>query len=194
MVSDMLLKCSTVRASQMTREKATAALKSHLKYLHYRQHNSGRVRKNRRHFFSKNAQHVHRPWIEQDIMHEQAGSIYYHYLLLSPAHDEPIHDWRQWTCAIMHDLEKRFGQELNWYAVIHNKIEMPHVHVILQGMSKNQKNGRTLPVTFNAHDFAYLRERGRAYSEYEQQRSLAEQLRAIDQYDTISNDILSEAL
>lgn len=182
----MILKCSTVRASQVTREKAIAALKSHLKYLYYRQHNQERERKKHRHFFNKNARHVHRRWVEQKIIREQAGTIYYHCLLLLPACDEPIRDWRQWTCAILHDLEKRFKQQLNWYA-IHHDTATPHIHVILQGAGKDQENGEVLPIVFHTQDFAYLCERGRAYSGYEQQRFLTETLRELDQWDMISD-------
>jgi hypothetical protein len=184
----MILKCSIVQASQLTREKARATLKSHLKYLYYRQHNRERERKKRRHFFNKNAQSVHRRWVEQEIMRELAGTISYHCLLLSPAHDEPIRDWRQWTCAIMDDLEKRFKQQLNWYA-IHHDTATPHVHVLLQGTGRHQETGQVLPVVFTSQDRVYLCERGRAHSEYERQRFLAETLYELDQWDTMSDMI-----
>jgi hypothetical protein len=74
---------------------------------------------------------------------------------------------------------------LNRPGSIRYEIEMPHVHVLLQGMGKGQISGHALPVIFNTHDFAYLCERGRAYSLYEQQRFLTEQLRILDHTDQV---------
>jgi hypothetical protein len=180
----MILQCTAFRASKVSDEKAAARLKSHLKYLQYRQHNREREQIKDRHFFSRQSDRVDRGWIHQSIMQRRIGNVYYYRLLFSPAYDEPVSDWRYWTRAVLRDLERRFGQDLNWYAIVHDEMEMPHVHVIVQGMGKNQNNGHALQVTFNAHDFAYLCERGRAYSQYKQQQFMTEQLRILDLYDT----------
>lgn len=181
----MILQYTTVRISKVSEEKATARLKSHLKYLQYRQHNREREQIKGRHFFNRQSNNVNRCCIHQSIMQGRIGNVYYYCLLFSPAHDEPVNDWRYWIRAILRDFENHFGHDLNWYAIVHDEIEMPHVHVIVQGIGKHQNNKRILPVIFNAHDFAYLRERGKAYSLYKQQRFLIEQLRILDQYDTI---------
>lgn len=180
----MILQCTKARASKVSEEKAAARFKSHLKYLQYRQHNQERVQIKGRHFFNRQSNNVDRCCIHQSIMQRRIGNVYYYCLLFSPAHDEPVDDWRYWTRTILRDLENRFGQILNWYAIVHDEIKMPHVHVLLQGIGKHQNNGQVLPVTFNTHDFVYLCERGRVYSQYEQQRFMMEQLRILDQYDT----------
>jgi hypothetical protein len=181
----MILQCTKVRTSKVSEEKAAARLKSHLKYLQYRQHNLKREQIKGRHFFNGQSDNIDRDWIHRSIIQRPIGNVYYYCLLLSPAHDEPVNDWQYWTRAILRDLENRFGQVLNWHAIVHDEIDMLHVHMIVQGMGKHQNNGQFLPVTFNARDFAYLCERGRVYSQYGQQRFMTEQLRILDQYDTI---------
>jgi hypothetical protein len=182
----MILQCTKVRISKISEEKAAARLKSHLKYLQYRQHNWEREQIKGRYFFNRQSDNIDHSWLHQSIIQRPIGSVYYYCLLFSPAHDEPVNDWRYWTRAILRDLENSFEQDLNWYAIVHDEIETPYVHVVVQGMGKHQNNGQVLPVTFNAHDFAYLCERGRAYSQYEQQRFMTEQLRILDQYDITS--------
>lgn len=187
----MMIQCVTVKASKMPEEKAAARLKSHLKYLQYRQHNRERVQNTDRHFFNNQSDHIDRCVIHQSMMSGRTGNVYYHCLLFSPTHDEPVNDWRQWTRAILHGLENRFGQILNWYAIEHCNTNQPHVHVIMQGTGKDRETGRTRSVIFHAQDFVYLRERGRVHSEYELQNVLTEMVRQLDQYDYEENSSIS---
>ena len=123
------------------------------------------------------------------MQEERAGDIYVHRMVFSPADDEPVLDWREWTCALMSDLEKRLGKSLNWYATHHQNTAHPHVHVIMRGTGIDRETGRAAPVTLNPHDFKFLRDKGREYSEYENQRFLAETLRDLSERDTISQEL-----
>ncbi len=187
----MMIQCVTIKASKVSEKKAAARLKSHLKYLQDRQHYQERELAKDRHFFNDRSDYVDRCCIHQSIMHGRTGNVYHYCLLFSPAHDEPVNNWQQWTRAILHDLENRCGQTLNWYAIQHSPIDHPHIHVIVQGTGQDRETGRARSVIFHAQDSAYLQERGRAYSEYALQNVLMEMVRQLNQYDMVSNDALS---
>jgi hypothetical protein len=185
----MIIKCDSVTASNGSEKKAAATLTSHLKYLQYRQRNPHYERKKDRAFFHGHSDHIDRRCIQQDLMRERVGGIFYYQLLLIPSHDEPVSDYRQWTRALLHDLEDWFSLELNWYGVLHRNTASPHIHLVLQGTGTDRETGCARPVIFKARDVAYLRQRGRAQSEYELLQLLTEMLRELDQCDMISNDI-----
>jgi hypothetical protein len=185
------IQCTTVKVSKVSEEKAAARLKSHLKYLQYRQRNREPEQTKDCHFFNDHSDHVDRCRILQSIMHGQIGNVYYYSLRFLPTHDEPVNNWRQWTRAILGDVEDQFEQTLNWYAVQHSAIDHPHIHVIVPGTGKDRKTGHIRSVIFRAQDFVYLRERGRAHSEYELQGFLMKIVRELDQYDIMINDALS---
>ncbi len=75
----MILQSTTVRVSKISEEKAIARLKSHLKYLQYRQHNREQGRAKKRHFFNGQSDHVDRRWIQQSIMRRRSGNVYQKY-------------------------------------------------------------------------------------------------------------------
>ena len=187
-VNCMILKCDPVKASNALEEKAAVMLTSHLKYLQYRQRNLDHEQMKDRSFFHDHSDHIDRRWIQQDVLRERIGGVYYYQLLLTPCHDEPVSDYRQWTRILMHDLEGWLKLELNWYAIVHHNTNRPHIHLVLQGTGKDRETGCARPVTFHAQDIAYLRERGRAHSEYELQQLLTEIVRELDQCDMISNE------
>lgn len=173
----------------MSRTKATSSLNSHLKYLQYRERGEQESKADR-HFFNDEHDHIDRRWVSKDLMNEQeqAGDIYYHRIMLSPSSEEPVSDWREWTREVMVDLENRFGQGLNWYAVHHANTDDPHVHIVLQGSGIDRETGEAEPVTFTPEDFRSMRENGRAHSDYEHQQFLAETLRELDERDTIGHE------
>jgi hypothetical protein len=183
----MIFKTKNVRAFNTSPQKATSALQSHLKYLQYRERNPERERKSDRVFFNAEQDRIDRRVIAKDIM-AQTGEIYYHRMMLSPAENEPVTDWKAWTRAVMADLEKRLGKSLNWYAMHHHNTDHPHMHIVLQGTGIDRDTGRAAPVALNPQDFKFLKERGREHSEYEQRRFLEETLRELNERDTITQE------
>jgi type IV secretory pathway VirD2 relaxase len=108
-------------------KKASSALKSHLKYLQYRERDQTKETRQDRSLFSRDQDHIDRRQAHDSIMQEGAGKVYYHRMILSPAHDEHVTDWRDWTRSIMGDLEKRLDTRLDWYAAKHANTDDPHV-------------------------------------------------------------------
>ncbi len=185
----MIFKTQHVRASKYTAQKATTFVKNHLKYLQYRDRNPEQESKQDRLFFNAEQERLNWRPIAKAMMQERAGDIYFHRMILSPADDEPIADWQGWTRAVMSDLEKRLGKSLNWYATHHQNTAHPHMHIILQGTGIDRETGRAAPVILNPQDFKFLRDKGREYSEYENQRFLAETLRDLRERDTLRQEL-----
>jgi hypothetical protein len=185
----MQVKCRAIKTAKVSVENATAQLRSHLKYLQYGQHPSDHEQVNTRHFFHQRAHSVPRRWVQHDLMPTQGSTVYFYHLLLLPAYDEPVSNYRQWTCALMHDLAHWFCLDLHWYAIEHRAIDHSHVHLVLHGMGKDRETGCAKPVRLRAQDVGYLEERGRAHSGYVFQHVLAETLRVLDEADLIGDEI-----
>jgi type IV secretory pathway VirD2 relaxase len=103
--------------------------------------------------------------------------------VLSPSDEEPVHDWREWTRQVMHDLEDAQGKELHWFAVHHQNTEHPHVHVVVAGAGSNQETGREEPVKLYTKDYDQLRESGREHSDYHFQQLLEKEFQELDRAD-----------
>ena len=186
----MIVKAKNVRASRVSRQKATSALSSHAKYLQYRERDPEHETRADRQFFYEEYDAVDRCWVVKDLLdeQEQVGDIYYHRIVLSPSQEEPVDDWREWTREVMADLEDHFDQDLNWYAVHHANTDDPHVHVLVQGNGIDRETCSREPVTFAPDDFRQMRESGHEHSEYEHLRFLAETWRELDERDTLGYD------
>jgi type IV secretory pathway VirD2 relaxase len=181
----MIVKSSYVRASRVSQGRASSALNSHLKYLQYRERDPALESRADRYLFNDEEDHVGRRAVHDDLMGERAGDIYYHRLILSPAQDEPVEDWREWTRSVMRDLEDRLDQDLGWYAVQHHNTDDPHVHVVLSGTGIDRETGREEPVELTPQDFRSLRESGREHSDYDHYHFIEDVLRDLDERDTI---------
>ncbi len=186
----MIVKAKNVRASRVSRQKATSALSSHAKYLQYRERDPEQESKEDRQFFNEASDTVDRRWVVKDILNEeeQAGDIYYHRIILSPSQEEQVNDWRAWTREVMADLADSLDQEVKWYAVHHANTDDPHVHVILQGSGIDRETGEREPVTLTPDDFRAMRESGHEHSEYEYHHFLAEKWQDIDARDTVGDE------
>ena len=184
----MIFKTQNVRAPKYTQAKATSFLGNHLKYLQYRDRAEGESKQDRLFFNAERDGLNWRPAANAMMPGERAGDIYFHRMILSPADDEPVADWQAWTRAIMHDLERRLGKSLNWYATHHQNTAHPHVHVIMKGTGIDRE-GRTVPVTLNPQDFKFLREKGREHSEYENQRFLEQTIRELHERDSMLQEL-----
>lgn len=179
----MIVKTKYVKASRASAGKASSALKSHLKYLQYRTRDELKESHQDRHLFSQERDQIDRRDVQTDLMAERAGAIYYHRMILSPAENEPVTNWRQWTRDVMGDLEHHLGTDLHWYGVLHRNTDHPHVHVVLRGTGENRETGKAEPVELTPKEFKLLRESGKEHSEYEHYRQLQDTFKALEQLD-----------
>ncbi len=165
----MTVKSKHVHASRVSQSKASSALKSHFKYIQYRERDLVLESKADRQVFDKEPDQVDRREAHDSVMSERAGDIYYHRIILSPSHEEPVEDWRAWTRAVMADLEEQRGLDLEWYAVHHHNTDDPHVHVV------SRRTGID-------------RETGREHSEYAHYHLIEDTLRDLDERDTTTRE------
>jgi hypothetical protein len=184
----MIVKSKHVRASRVSRGQASSALASHMKYLQYRERNPARETVENRHFFNDEEDHADRRAAHDELMCEPAGDIYYHRIILSPAQDEPVEDWREWTRDVMRDLEDRLNHDLQWYAMQHQNTDDPHVHVVLRGTGLDRETGHEEAISLTSQDFHAMRESGREHSDYDHYHFIQETLRDLDERDTILHE------
>jgi hypothetical protein len=184
----MYVKVVNVRASQVSTGKASSSLKSHLKYIQYRERDPLQETPQDRHLFGKENDHVERKDVHTHLMQEPTGDVYYHRMILSPADSEPVQNWHEWTRAVMSDLEQRFGTELDWYAAHHQNTEYPHMHVVIRGTGIDRENGHEVPVTFTPTDFRAIKESGREHSGYDHYRLVQDTMHELDTHDTLTKE------
>jgi hypothetical protein len=177
----MIVKSKYVSAPRVSAGKASSALKSHLKYIQYRERDELKESRQDRHLFCKEHDHVDRRAAHDAIMTERAGAIYYHRMVLSPSEEEPVTDWRDWTRDVMRDLERYLGTELCWYGVVHQNTDNPHVHVVVRGTGTSRETGEAEPVTLTPAAFSVMKASGREHSEYEQYHQMQELFKELDQ-------------
>jgi hypothetical protein len=185
----MFFKTQNVRASKYTPQKAGSFLNNHLKYLQYRGRTEQESKADRQFFNAERGGLNWRVAAKSIMQGERAGDIYFHRMILSPADNEPVDDWKAWTRAVMGDLEKRLGKSLNWYATHHQNTAHPHIHIVMQGTGIDRETGRAAPVMLNPQDFKFIKDKGREHSEYENQRFLEETLRDLRERDTMIQEL-----
>jgi len=158
------------------KEAAQKRLNSHFKYTQHRSRSAQKDRESRS-IFSAKEDSISRQEATKDIMSHTSRAACFHKLILSPATDEPVNDWKEWTRAVMTDLEKQQGHSLTWYAIHHANTEHEHVHVVLAGGAPHPETGKLEPVKIYAQDLRYLEERGREHSEHEWSHQIDEFVR-----------------
>jgi hypothetical protein len=168
---------------------ARGRLIAHLKYIEHRMKHidyPGKTENESRddhRIFTKDEDRVARSTAVEDVMNHAHKQVAYHKILLSPAQDEHVADWREWTRGVMDDLEKKQGRELHWYAVYHNNTDNPHVHVVLAGSGNNLESGNREVVKIYQKDFDLLRQSGTARSDRDWYRQIEERLKEEDRQD-----------
>jgi hypothetical protein len=167
--------------------RTSSHLDSHIKYIEHRSRELDETREDR-HIFSKDEDYVSRSDAHSDVMEHSCSSVAYHKIILSPADDEPIEDWREWTREVMADLEDIQGKDLHWYAVHHQNTEHPHVHILLAGVGENWETGEEEPVKLYQEDYQLLRESGREHSEHEYYYQIETELEELHQQDYLVRD------
>ncbi len=169
-----------------------AHLGGHLKYIEHRSREVDEAREDR-YLFSKDSDHVKRTEALEDVMEHTSSSVHYHKIVLSPASDEPIEDWHEWTREVMSDLEEAQGKDMHWYAVYHQNTDHPHVHVVLAGAGEDWGTGEQEPVKLYQEDYQLLRESGREHSDHEFYYQLETELEELHQQDGLArNDVVRD--
>jgi hypothetical protein len=141
---------------------ARRSLSKDAKYIQYRSMGE-RENQETRQIFDRDRVGINRRAMVDDVMCRTTTSVNYHKLILSPARDERVEDWRQWTRQVMADLEAKQGKQLTWYAVQHSNTDYPHVHVIVAGAGQ-RSDGQSQPVRLDPTDYTRMKESGREHS------------------------------
>lgn len=160
-------------------------LNAHLKYIAHRSREAHETPESRALFDAEHDQ-VSREEALNDVLNHTTPGVSYHKLVLSPADDEPVTDWQEWTRAVMADLEDHQGKHLHWYAVHHDNTEHGHVHVVIAGQGEERESDHPTQVSlYDRHgDFDVLLQSGRAHSDYDHAHLIQEVMREIDDRDT----------
>lgn len=174
------------------RREAGKRLSAHFKYIEHRTRTEQETRQDR-HIFSEDSDYVRRSEAVDDIMDHTSSSVNYHKIVLSPSHNEPVEDWREWTREVMHDLEEYQEKDLHWYAVFHNNTDNPHVHVVVAGAGEDLETGKTEAVRLYPQDYQFIRESGREHSDYEHYQLIRQTAQELDMQDTVGRETVVQS-
>ncbi len=151
------VKHSYIRASKSGAGRA----KAHVNYVAFRPGKDKDKDSKPREFFSSDQDKVAGEAVKEAIDKQPKYGVLAHKFILSPGVEGA--DVQQYTKAVMQDLSRRKGVELEWYGIVHENTANPHCHVIVMGKGKD---GRTYKITKADHrqlkeeGDRYLRERG----------------------------------
>lgn len=142
-----------------TSDTAVGRAEAHVNYLAFRPGKDKEGKK--REFFSGDRERVDGEEVKEAIEKQPKYGVLAHKFILSPGVEGA--DVQQYTKAVMHDLSRRKGVELDWYGIVHENTANPHCHVMVMGKGKE---GRTYKISKGDHrqireeGDRYLRERG----------------------------------
>lgn len=164
-------------------------LNAHVKYIEHRSREVGESSESRA-LFDAERDRVGREEVVNDVMSHTSPGVSYHKLVLSPADNEPVADWREWTREVMADLENHQGKDLHWYAVHHDNTDHGHVHVIIAGQGEDRASGQATPIGLyeKRGDFRTLIESGRDHSDYDHYQQIQEINRQLNEQDTVGQE------
>src|SRR6266487_500268 len=173
------------------RKAASSHLRAHFKYIEHRPRDLARELREDRRLFSKDRDAVDRREAVDDVMEHSSARVSYHKIMLSPAEDEPVLDWRQWTRDVMADLEEGQNKELHWYAVHHENTVHPHVHIVVAGAGYDWDTGEKETVKLFRQDYEQLRESGHDHSEYAWEHRLEDLFQELERQDRGREDVVA---
>ena len=180
----MIARGRYVKGGAANRASAASHLGAHLKYLEHRSRDEQESREDRS-IFSKDEDHVDRSEAVDDVMEHTSSRVSYHKIVLSPADDEPVQDWREWTREVMADLGEEQGIDLHWYAVHHANTEHEHVHVVVAGAGEDRETGQESVVALYQQDYQQLRESGHEHSDHDFYYRIENVLKELDRQDDL---------
>lgn len=180
------------RRPRQSPQQIRKLLNAHLKYIEYRSREAGETAASRA-LFDAEHDRVSREDALSDVLSHTTPGVSYHKLVLSPADDEPVTDWREWTREVMADLENHQDKHLHWYAVHHDNTEHGHVHVIIAG--QGEERGTDHPTQIGLYgklgDFEVLIQSGREHSDYNHALLIQNVTQELDDRDTTGHDPLT---
>lgn len=145
---------SVVKGSYIKGATRLVKAGAHINYIQYR---SGDDRENGpRKFFDDSREGINGREVKQDLAKD--GGKYVHKLILSPGVEGV--DMKAYSRAVLANVGRTMGVDLNWRAIEHNNTDHVHAHVVIFG---KDKYGRE--VQFDRDDFALMREFGDRYLE-----------------------------
>lgn len=161
---------SVVKGSYIKGATRLAKAGAHINYIQYR---SGDDREDGpRKFFDDGREGITGREVKDDLAKD--GGKYVHKLILSPGVDGV--DIKAYSRAVLANVGRAKGVDLNWRAIEHNNTDHSHAHVVIFGKDKLGKE-----VQFDRDDFALMREFGDRYLErnHEFERYLDRDLRKL---------------
>lgn len=145
---------SVAKGSYIKGSARFAKAGAHINYIQYR---SGEDReKGPRKFFDDSREGIDGREVKKDLARD--GGKYIHKLILSPGVEGV--DMKAYSRAVMANVGRTMGVDLNWRAIEHNNTDHVHAHVVIFGKDKYGKE-----VQFDRDDFALMREFGDRYLE-----------------------------
>lgn len=142
-----------------SRQTAARRLSGHLKYLEQGALAAGYG------LFSASADKVTRRAALDDLLAHTSNRVQYHRLVLAPDTEARVPDLCAWTRAVLGDLADGQGRALHWYAMTHQQVGQPHVHVVLAGAGERYDTGQCGPVRLGAAEYEQLAVSGRIHAE-----------------------------
>ena len=121
------VKHSYIRASKSGAGRA----KAHVNYVAFRPGKDKDKDSKPREFFSSDQDKVAGEAVKEAIDKQPKYGVLAHKFILSPGVEGA--DVQQYTKAVMQDLSRRKGVELEWYGIVHENTANPHCHVIVMG-------------------------------------------------------------
>lgn len=154
---------SVVKHSYIKGTNRFAKANAHINYIQYR---SGEDReKEPRQFFDDKRSSIQGREVKQDL--RDNGGKYIHKMILSPGVEGV--DMQAYSRAIIGQLGREKGLDIEWRAIAHENTDHIHAHLIIFGKDKTGKE-----VQFRREDHAKIREFGDRYlaRNYEYERFL----------------------
>lgn len=111
-----------------TSRVAGRQIMAHLRYIEERERGAS---EKERDFFDRNRDGIERKEVQRAMLENTGDRVAMQKLILSPG-DNNV-NIREYTRDSMEALEKRLGQQLDWYAVVHENTDHHHAHVVIAG-------------------------------------------------------------
>lgn len=154
------MKLATVVKSSFIRSgpEARGRAKAHARYISYRPGADGETEQ--RLFFSADQDGLSAKSVQHEIEQRKGHGVLVHKMILSPGLNGI--DLQDYTKHLMAEWGAAKGLDLTWRAVIHNNTRHEHVHLLLFGKDKNNRN-----VHISRKDLNEMRSIGDRYIESE---------------------------
>ncbi len=138
------------------KDRGVARARAHVRYIQFRPGKEGE--REERTFFNGLRDGIYNREVNLAISAQNPKGTVMHKLILSPGVEGA--DVQEYTREVMAELCSRKGQDLEWYAVVHDNTNNEHAHVVIMG---RDDNGRT--VKLDTKDYELIKQAGDEYLE-----------------------------